>query len=239
MLSGFHPGSVLILKSHSGLGRTTVLRHVHNAMGGGFLAMRQLVKSMTGRQPWALEEAFLDTLARAVAAHNTVIVDDLHLLTAVVGAGENSRTFLLDAALTTALADAAIDRKTLIFGVADTAPWPIERRAYSLQLPACTPADCRVLCQSCLGEEAAARLDYARIYRFAPVLNARQIRAACARLLRAPAFDTLRFVEYLQSETPAPAEIHEPQPVDCNDLKHPESIVRALQETNRTVRRCD
>ena len=186
--------------------------------------------SMMSHQPSAIEEAFLQMLDRALASHDTVIVDDLHLVTAVVGSCDYGRAFLLDAALTAALADAAIQRKTLIFGVEDDAPWPIQRRAYTWEIPAFTAEDYRSLCQAHLDAEAAQRLDYARIFRFAPVLNAYQVKNACTWLRREPEFDTARFVEYLQSQDMASnVELGEVQRVDWNDLKGADDVIRALE----------
>jgi hypothetical protein len=199
-------------------------------MGGAFLGMRQFMDSLASHQPSAVEEAFLEMLDRAAASHQTVIVDDLHLVTAVVGACEYGRAFLLDAALTAALADAAIQRKTLIFGVQDDAPWPIERRACTWRIPAFTADDYRSLCRIYLGAEAAARLDYARIFRCAPMLNAYQVKNACTRLRRVMEFDTVRFVEYLLSRGKASdVAISEAPHVDWNGLKGADDIIRALE----------
>lgn len=192
--------------------------------------MRQFMESLAGHQPYAIEEAFLDMLDRAVVNHNVVIVDDLHLVTNVVGGFQYPRTYLLDAALTAVLADAAIQRKTLIFGVEDDAPWSIHRRAYTWEIAGFTAADYRFLCEAYLDAEAAGGLDYARIFRFAPVLNAWQLKNACNWLRQEHGFDTLRFVEYLQSQDMASnVEISEVQRVDLNDLKGADDVIRALE----------
>ncbi|HMD70009.1 MAG TPA: ATP-binding protein [Bryobacteraceae bacterium] len=230
ILSGSQPGSVTVLKSKPGRGRTTVLRHVHAALGGELLGMRQFMNSVMSHQPSALEEAFLQMLDRATASHDTVIVDDLHLVAAVVGSCDYARTYLLDAALTAALADAAMQKKTLIFGVEDEAPWPIGRRAYTYEIAAFTACDYGCLCGAWLGAETAGRLDYARVFRFAPALNAWQLKNACTWLRREAGFDTARFVEYLQSQDMASnVELGEVQRVDWNDLKGADDVIRALE----------
>jgi hypothetical protein len=134
ILRAARPGCVAVLRSKPGRGRTAVLRYVHGVMGGVFLGLREVMDSLRSRQPSAVEEAFLGALDRAVASHDTVVVDDLHLVTDVVASGDDGRAFLLDAALTEVLADAAIRRKTLIFGVEDDAPWSIGRRAQSCEI---------------------------------------------------------------------------------------------------------
>ena len=37
-------GDILVLRSGSGLGRTTILEHVHAAIGGGFVGVRQFME---------------------------------------------------------------------------------------------------------------------------------------------------------------------------------------------------
>ncbi len=186
--------------------------------------------SLAAHQPSALEEAFLHMLDRAIESHDTVIVDDLQLVAAVVGSCDYARAFLLDAALTAALADAAMRKKTLIFGVESEAPWPIQRRAIAWEIAAFDPADYAALCGCWLCAEAAGRLEYDRLFRFAPGLNAYQFKNACLRLSREPGFDTARFVEYLQSQDMASnVELGEVPRVDWNDLKGADEVIRALE----------
>jgi ABC-type phosphate/phosphonate transport system ATPase subunit len=136
LLQGLPAGDVFVLRGPDGRGKTAVLRHVHRRAGGVFLGARLVLDKLASRGPSAVEEAFLGMLDRALAAHTLVIVDDLHLFTNIVNARDDQRSFLLDAALTAVLAEASVQRRKLVFGTAEEAPWPIRRRAYSLEIDA-------------------------------------------------------------------------------------------------------
>ncbi len=224
------PGNIISLESDSGRGRTTVLEYVHAAVGGQFLGMRQFMESLGGHQPAAIEEAFLGMLDRAVAEHSIIVIDDMHMISAVVDARDYPRSFLLDAALTAVLSEAAMRGRTLIFGVEDRSPWPIERRAFICKIDDYTEADYRCLCEMYLGAEASSRLDYKRIHRFAPELSAWQIRNACTWLGREAAPDSEGFVAYLQEHNMVSnVKIDEVQRVDLKDLKGADEVIRALE----------
>src|SRR4051812_9261612 len=74
-----------ILSGGSGMGKTTVLRETHARSGGAFLTMKEFVDAMQERHPLALEETFGQLVMEALMAHPVVIVDELELLTNVVG----------------------------------------------------------------------------------------------------------------------------------------------------------
>jgi len=230
ILAACRPGNIISLESGPGRGRTTVLEYVHAAVGGQFLGMRQFMESLSGHAPTAIEEAFLEMLDRAAAEHEIIFVDDLHLISAVVDARDYPRSYLLDAAVTAVLAEAGVRGRTLIFGVEDGAPFPIERRAYIWKIADFTPEDYRCLCERYLSADAAARLDYARIHRFAPELSAWQLKNACAWLGRRTELGTDCFVGYLQEHNMASnVKIEEVQRVDLNDLKGADELIRALE----------
>lgn len=63
-----------------------------------------------------------------------------------------------------------------------------------------TPADYECICRSYLEADEADRLDYAKIHRFAPALNAHQLKNACVWLARKADLDSDRFIEYLSSQ---------------------------------------
>jgi len=175
ILGGLPAGNVFVLRSAPGMGRTTVLQRVHEAAGGTLVAVREFMRSLAAREPAVVEEAFLAMVEQALAAHHLVIVDDLHL---VANAAKN---YLLDAALTGIMGEAAAWRKKLVFGVEDEAPWPVRRRAYWFGIDAFGVEDFECICRSLLPGEVADRLDYAQIHRFAPALSAQRLKNACSR----------------------------------------------------------
>ena len=44
-------GSLMLLSSSSGRGRTTVLRKLHSEMGGGFVTGKDFIETSAGRHP--------------------------------------------------------------------------------------------------------------------------------------------------------------------------------------------
>src|SRR6185436_13043048 len=194
-------GHVLVLRAAAGMGRTTVLRRVHSSAGGAFAGVRQFMDILASRQPAAIEEACLQMIEEALASHDLVIVDDLHLVTGIVDSCNYARSYLLDAALTAIMGEAGARNKKLLFGVDEgDAPWPVRRRAYSCEIGEFTPADYECLCRAHLEANAADRLDYAKIHRFAPALNAHQLKNACVWLAREADLHSDRFIEFLCSQ---------------------------------------
>jgi adenylate kinase family enzyme len=131
LLGAIPAADVLVLRGRAGAGKSTILARVHAARGGTLLSLRPLMRSLASHQ---VEDALLRTIERALDTDNLVIVDDLHMITRIVGSRDYARTYLLDAALTSILAEAAAARKKLVFSLDGNAPWPIRRRACSAEI---------------------------------------------------------------------------------------------------------
>src|SRR5262245_50326595 len=125
LLEGTTVGSVLALKAPCGMGKTTILKKIHAARGGILLGTRELVAGLMSDNAAGIEEAFLRMIDDAMQTARLVIVDDLHLVTNVVESWTYPRKHLLDAALTSLLAEASVMKKTLIFASSGELPWPI------------------------------------------------------------------------------------------------------------------
>jgi transitional endoplasmic reticulum ATPase len=223
-------GEVFVLKAAAGAGRTTVLRHLHREAGGAFIGIRDVMHSLEGRDPLAIEEAFLATVERALDTHDLAIVDDLYLVANVVNRYNAARSHLLDAALTSIMGDAAAWGKKLVFGVEDCTPWPVRRRAHTVKLADLAVEDFASIANGLLPPQIAEALEYARIHRFAPKLTAQQLRNACRWLARKERVDTERFIDYLRSRhLVSNVELEEVQAVDLKDLKGVDAVVRELE----------
>src|SRR5207253_6754199 len=69
-----------------------------------------------------------------------------------------------------------------------------------------------------------------KVYRFAPKLNAHQIRAACDWLQPSGPFSTDQFIEYLRSQRLASnVDLDEVQEVDLHELQGVDDVVRSLE----------
>jgi predicted AAA+ superfamily ATPase len=174
-----------------------------------------------------MEESFLRMIELALEQHDLILVDDLHLVTHVLDRHWYPRAYLLDAALTALLAEAAFLRKTLVFAVEDEAPFPVERRATVWEIEDFTPDDYAAI----VGAYApSAKPDCARVHRFAPMLNAHQLRGAAAWLERNPETPVDGFIDYLKEHNLASnVDTSQVAPVDWKDLKGVDDVIRALE----------
>jgi SpoVK/Ycf46/Vps4 family AAA+-type ATPase len=231
LLSASGACDILVLKAARGMGRSTVLQRLQCATKGVLIRMRKFMTALMTRQPDAIEEAFLTLIDGALDNHDFVLVDDLHLITAVADAPDYPRAFLLDIALA-AIVDRAVARmKKLLFATdEDSLPWPVRSRACAAEIGDFTPADYECICRAYLSAVVADRLDYNEIHRLATELNAHQLKNACLWLNRDPDLDTGRFIEYLSAQHMT-SNVHQEQVarVDWTDLKGFDDVIEALE----------
>jgi predicted AAA+ superfamily ATPase len=227
-------GEIFALSAGTGKGCTTLLRLLHAQTGGVFLNMRDFMAAMRRQDPAALEETFEQLVLDALAGHDQVIVDDLHILTAVVLSDCNylyPRKGLLSGPLTTLATHTVEAGKRLIFGVQGQAPGPIHERCHYARIPDFDPDDYQSLCQTYLGEGMTARLDFSKVFRFARELNAHQLKAACQYLRAEPGeLDADRFIDYLRANRLfSNVDLGEVQPVDLHDLHGVDDVIHSLE----------
>jgi transitional endoplasmic reticulum ATPase len=227
---GLSKGDLFVLRAQPGMGRSTVLAHLHTIAGGLLLGAREFLNQLTDHAPAAIEEAFLAMLDRALADADLVIVDDLHLINAVVQGCSYDRTYLLDVALTAALNDAAARNKTLVFGSCGEEPDSIHRRARTIEIAEFTSEDYATICQAWLPAETASRIDFAKVHRFGPALSCHQLKSACQWLAENAALDTDGLITYLREHHLASnVQLDEVAPVNLHDLKGVDEVIRALE----------
>ncbi len=228
---GLKQGNIVVLYGADGAGKTTVLREIQAGAGGAFLTIKEFLDAMRSRHPLSMEETLGQMMMDAMAAHDLVIVDDLDLLSnAIGGCSSYPRAGFADAPLAVVAAYASEAGKKLVFGTADGAPTPIQQRSYAWGIEEFQVEDYESLCQAFLGGDVAGRLDYAKIHRFAPGLNAHQLKGACQWLKQEEGLDTERFIDYLRSQQMASnVDLSEVQPVDLRDLKGIDDVIRSLE----------
>jgi tRNA A37 threonylcarbamoyladenosine biosynthesis protein TsaE len=224
-------GHVFVLRGDGGKGRTTVLRELQRAHGGTLLELKSFLDAQRANHPLALEETFEKWVFAALQRHESVLVDDLHLLTAVSeSCGGYPRSGFFNAPLTTLAEYAVAAGKKLIFSVAGHVPHPLHARAYPGSIADFEPADYALLCRRHLGDTAAAQLDFAKIHRFAPNLDAHQLTGVCVCLRGVPGLDTEGFLEYLRSRHLASnVDLSEVQPVSLRDLRGVDTVIESLE----------
>src|SRR5262249_5302275 len=80
--------------------------------------------------------------------------------------------------------------------------------------------------------DAGRALDFAKVHRFAPKLNAHQLRGACLWFKDRAPVETNAFVEYLRSQRlTSNVELGEVADVDLRELKGVDDVIQSL-ETN-------
>jgi ATP-dependent 26S proteasome regulatory subunit len=223
-------GNVFVLAGNDGVGRTTVLRQLHREVGGAFLNMKDFTCALSQRDPAALEETFEQIVLQALEAQDTVIVDDLRLLSNVTSHHFYPRFALLDAPLTTLTSFATDAGKKLVFASVHEPSRPIKERCHFASIREFAAEDYEALCRCYLGADRAGKLDYRRIYRFAQELNAHQIKAACQSHTDQDDLDTDRFIDYLRSNRLfSNVDLGEVQSVELHDLHGVDDVIRSLE----------
>jgi ATP-dependent 26S proteasome regulatory subunit len=229
--SALPDGCVFVLSGGAGMGKTTVLRALHRQAGGAFLTSKDLVDALRPRHPLAVEETFEELVMSALRAHDQVIVDDLHLLTDVVGGCRfYPRSGLIDGPLTALAAYAGEAGKKLIFGNGSHVPAPVYQRSLDFRIHDFQPADYQFLCRAYLGPDLADGLDYAKVHRFAPRLNAHRLKTVCPLLRGRKALDAAGFIEHLRAHgLSSNVDLDEVQRVELRDLKGVDEMIQSLE----------
>lgn len=224
-------GSLLLLTSATGRGRTTVLRKLHEEMGGGFVTCKDFIETSASRHPLSLEETLHSAVSASLKTNEVVFVDDIDLIHNATSSchfyprGQYVETALLD------LSDVALrESKKLIVSTDGAIAQAFATRCFSASIGKYTAGDYSALLEIFLGPELAGRMDAEKIYRFAPKLNAHQIRAACDWLRPSGPFSTDQFIEYLRSQRLASnVDLDEVQEVELQDLEGIDDVVRSLE----------
>lgn len=229
VLLALERGDCAVLCDTGSDGKTTVLDYVQRELGGARVSIRDFLARLAMSDPLAIEESFLEVIDARLAEQDLVVVDDLHLVKDVVENCHYPRANLFEAALSAALANAAAGSKKMLFAT-DFMPASVASRAHASTIMDFTPQDFRVICSAYLDPAAAKRLDFTEIHRFAPSLNAHQLRKAAIWLSHEPGLDTTRFLEYLNTHNlVSNVSIDEVEPVSWSDLKGVDDVIQALE----------
>jgi transitional endoplasmic reticulum ATPase len=222
---------VTSLMGRPGAGKTTILRVLHERIGGAYLTSQHFVEASANRHPLALDETVYAVLRDALSVHDSVIVDDFHLVAIVSCCAQgNPRLNFLAAALVPIVQMAAQAGKRLVFGTEGIHVPGIYERVPSAHIPPFVVDDYAMLCAAYLAAERARALDVKKIHRFAPNLNARQLGNTCNALRDDPRLDTDRFIDYLREHHMASnVDLGEVQVVDLKDLKGLDDVLESLE----------
>jgi ATP-dependent 26S proteasome regulatory subunit len=229
VVRGLERGDCAVLKDTGSDGKTTVLAHVHRRLGGARIGVREFLVKLAVHEPAAIEEAFLSMIDDHIERHDLLLVDDLHLVRNIVEGCDYPRKNLFDAVLTAVLESAAASGTKLLLAC-DDVPYVLSRRAHSWFIEDFLAEDFKAICSAYLTPAVCGRLDFGEIYRYAPSLDAHQLRKAALWLSHEPDLTTAAFLEYLSAHNLASnVEIEEVEPVTWKDLRGVDHLIETLE----------
>jgi len=230
LLKGLNIGSIFRVWGGVGRGKTTVLKEVHRQTEGAFLGMKDFVAASCLKHPMALEETLYNLVLDALKAHPVVILDDLHLLDLYsAGCHFYPRSGYLNSVMMGLCTYALEADRKLIFSTTGHLAEAASQRSYSFGIDKFRVEDYVALAGKWLDGQSA-RLDFNKIFRFAPKLNAHQLKAACKWLADQSSLNTEVFIDYLRSQRLASnVDLEEVQAVDLRDLKGVDDVLQHLE----------
>ena len=221
-----------VLSARSGMGKTRILHQLRSRHKRGVhLTSREFLEASAARHPLAIEETVQEVIGNALAQHDLVIVDDFQFIALLACCSHAyPRQNLLGGVLLPLGRMAQAQQKQLvltgeqvpIMGVVER--WPV------IGIPDFTVADYTAICSGYLDADQRRGLDFAKIHRFGPKLNARQLRNTCVALAGEQGLTTDRFIDYLREHHMASnVDIAEVQAVELRDLKGVDDVLEALE----------
>lgn len=228
--TGIQVGAILRVWGGVGRGKTTVLKELQKRTGGAFLNMKDFVEASAKHHPLALEETLYQLVFEAFRSHELVIFDDVHLLDLFSsGCHFYPRSGYFNSIMMGLCTYALEAGKKLILGTREHLAEAAEQRSYSFGIERFKVEDYADLVATFRGAPAK-QLDFGKIFRFAPKLNAHQLKAACQWLANYKDLTTDLFIEYLRSQRLASnVDLGEVQTVDLKDLKGVDDVLRKLE----------
>jgi transitional endoplasmic reticulum ATPase len=227
---GLEVGSILRVWGGVGRGKTTVLKELHRQTGGALLNIKDFLDASSRNHPLALEETLYQLIFKAFKTHPVVIMDDVHLLDLFTGGCHfYPRSGYFNSIMMGLCTYAMEARKKLVLGTTSHLAEAAEQRSYSFGIDRFKVEDYAALVGIFRGP-AVKQLDFEKIFRFAPKLNAHQLKAACLWLAGVKELTTDQFIEYLRSQRLASnVDLGEVQAVDLKDLKGVDDVLRKLE----------
>jgi ATP-dependent 26S proteasome regulatory subunit len=179
----------------------------------------------------ALEETLYQLVFDALKSNPAVIVDDVHLLDLYsAGCHFYPRSGYFNSVMMGLCSYAIEANKKLIFSTTNHLAEAAEQRSYSFGIDRFKVEDYAAFVEIWRGRKVAQRLDFEKVFRFAPKLNAHQLKAACRWLEKGSDFNTDSFIEYLRSQRLASnVDLGEVQAVDLTELKGVDDVLRHLE----------
>lgn len=195
LVSASRENSLLIAKTRTGMGRTLILNHLLQELGGTMIGMREFVASQQGRHPLAIEDTFY-SLIREQQAQPVLIIDDLHLLASVTDQCYSyPRSGYLEV-VGQAIVDSMPSTGLVVLGTNGRLPRPIRRTGFCCGLDGLQPDDYRHIAKA---YGFPTDFNAEEIHRFAPRLNFYQLADAAAYCETHQSRTSADFIDYLRA----------------------------------------
>jgi AAA+ superfamily predicted ATPase len=215
----------------TGQGCTTVMKALHAATGGAYLSMRDFVDKMRDADPLSVEEVFQQFVLKAFRKNATVYVDDIDMLNAVVCCGNfYPRKDFLEIPLMVVATYAEESGKTLVVGCSGQAPGPLHQRTTYHGYDHLTAEDYAFLVGRFAGTKRSAAVDFKKVHRYAPKLNAYQLRGVCHDLREDKVLETEKFIQWLRERRmTSNVQLGEVQAVALSSLRGLEPLIAEME----------
>jgi ATP-dependent 26S proteasome regulatory subunit len=221
-------GHVFVLDGRTGCGRSTVARRLAGEFGAGWIDAGQLFATMKQAHPLHIEEEWCGAILAALREKSVLVVDDFDCAQFLAGGCHlYPRTGYLETGLT-AICDEADRRGAWVLFVGGHSE-TLGERALHYSIPKFTVADQAFFVKASFSAEACRSLDYEKIFRFAPMLSARQI-ARASRFLTAGELTTEEFIDYLRrQDLVTNVDLGQVEEVDLRDLHGVDDVLARLE----------
>ncbi len=221
---------LVVITGSRGVGKTTLLRQLHEEQGGKMLRMTDFAELMYSRHPLAFEDAFDAWVHQILSSTDRLFLDDLDLLNDVVNSCHfYPRGGYLETVLAGIIDHAGAAGKKVVLTATGLSSAVLAHRARVFALEGLTAEDYTFLGRRVLAEEAG-KLDFARIHRFAPALSIYQLQGVCAWLKQGGKLDTVTFIDHLRSQQlSSNVDLAEVQQVELHDLQGVNDVIESLE----------
>src|SRR5581483_6874191 len=155
--------SLSLLAGGTGSGKTTILRHLHQRLGGHFISASDALNAIGMLHPHAMDEAIRRLLRESMQRYDLVIFDDYQVIRSVAMATEaNPRPLLFDL-VAKAVLDVARDSKKRLVAIASYLDLEsVKAQGVEITLSDFVPEDYHDILRFLLGEGNTAGLDTAQ-----------------------------------------------------------------------------
>jgi ATP-dependent 26S proteasome regulatory subunit len=221
-----------VLHVEGGRGRSTIVEVLHASLGGALLRARDLMEALQHEHPWSIEETFHRIVFRALERDDVLIIDDMDTIASMLTGqcGPYPRPMFVLVSFAALRAYAEQSGKRVVFAAGPHSFFGDGRAHAHVTLEDFTAEDYAAICAAHLGPAHGNRIDFGRVYRFAPRLTATQLRSACEALRGQEHLDTEIFLEHLRARQLASnVDLAEVQQVELHDLKGMDDVIRALE----------